>query len=78
MTRKIKETKATCKSCGHVWYYGKADVLQSVGNNMSNAGKNMTCCGLGGCLPDKKTTDPTRCPKCGSRASEKETVTHEV
>jgi len=76
--RKITETRCTCRSCGHVWHYGKAEAWQSAGGAMSNAGKNMTCCGLGGCLPDKKVVDVSRCPQCGSRVVNKEKVTHEI
>lgn len=87
----ITETKCTCKGCGNVWYYdkqderqAKADKMQAVGNEMSNAGKNMMCCG--GCLPAAfipekekvKPRDLNVCDKCGSKAVEKETVEHHV
>jgi hypothetical protein len=77
----ITETRCTCAACGNVWHYGKADVLQNVGNAMQNAGTSMMCCT--GCapailVPDKKVVDLNKCPKCGSTAVTKETVEHEV
>ena len=42
--RRIRETKSTCLSCGKVWHYGKADVLESTGAAMQNLGKSMMCC----------------------------------
>lgn len=81
MPRKISETKATCKGCGHVYFFGKTDELDHLSAQMDECGKGMMCCG--GCLPavflpSKKATDPNRCPKCGSRAILKERITHEV
>ncbi len=76
LAKKIKETKATCKACGKVWYYGKADVIKNFGDKMSDTGKDMTCCG--GCLPRKAKQDLNKCPECGSTAIERETVIHEV
>jgi DNA-directed RNA polymerase subunit RPC12/RpoP/ribosomal protein L37E len=80
-TRKIKENKCTCKSCGHIWYFGKQEMLDYTSATLSNAGKDMMCCG--GCLPaiflpEKKAIDPNKCPKCGSKAFVKEEVVHEV
>lgn len=87
----IKETKVTCKACGHVWYYGKrearentAQQIQNCGNSMSNAGDDMLCCG--GCIPagftprkdEVKVKDLNKCPKCNSSAITKEEVTHEA
>jgi DNA-directed RNA polymerase subunit RPC12/RpoP len=80
-TRQITETKATCKACGNVWHYGKSDSLEQVGNASSNCGKSMMCCTcspLALLIPDKKITDLNKCPKCRSRAVEKEKVTHDV
>ena len=81
MGKIIKETKCTCSSCGNIWYYGKQEKLESKGAAMENLGKNMMC--LSGCLPaalipDKKTIDLNKCPKCGSRAIKKEIVQHMV
>lgn len=91
MSKKITETKCTCKACGNVWYYGKeekienfGEKLQNLGNDMSNTGKNMMCCT--GCLPalfipEKQKTavkDLNSCPNCGSKAVDKEKVVHEV
>lgn len=73
---KIKETKATCKNCGHMWYYDKADAIKDFGEKLSDAGKSMTCCG--GCLPKSNVRDLDRCPECGSRAIHRETIVHEV
>lgn len=91
MAKKIKETKSTCKACGHIWYYGKDEVtsnfgdkMQNLGSEMSNAGKDVMCCT--GCLPAlfipekkiKQVQDLDKCPKCGSKAVTKEQVVHEV
>ena len=76
MSKSIEETKATCKACGKVWYYGKADAIKNLGDKMSNTGKDLTCCG--GCLPRKNIQDLNKCPQCGSGAVEKEKITHEV
>lgn len=89
--KQIKETKCTCNACGKVWYYGKEDVIQnfsdkmgSVGNSMSNAGKDLMCCT--GCVPalfipnkpEKEVKDLDRCPECSSKAVKKEVVVHNV
>lgn len=76
MAKKIKETRATCKACGEVWHYGKADAIQNFGEQMQDAGKSMMCCG--GCLPKSTQRDLSKCPKCGSSAVEREQVIHEV
>lgn len=80
-TKQITETKCTCQACDNTWFYGKTDKLEQSSNAMSNCGKSMMCCG--GCfpalfIPDKKVTDLNKCPKCGSRAIKKETITHNV
>ena len=77
----ITETKSTCSACGNVWYYGKQEVSDIKAAKMREVGK-AACC-WGGCLPaifipKKKVVDVDKCPKCGSRAVKKETVTHEV
>ena len=79
--KKIKETKCTCKACGHTWFYGKQEVLESCSAGLSNCGKSMMCCS--GCapaliIPDKKVVDIDKCPKCSSRAVKKEEIVHEV
>jgi DNA-directed RNA polymerase subunit RPC12/RpoP len=79
--KQITETKCVCQACDNMWFYGKTDKLEQFSNASSNCGKSMMCCG--GCLPavfipDKKTTDLNKCPKCGSRAIKKETITHNV
>lgn len=89
--KKIKETKCTCKACGKVWFYGKeeamqnlGDKMQNLGNSMSNTGSDMMCCS--GCLPaaflpqkqTKDVKDLSKCPECGSKAIKKEVVVHDV
>ena len=78
---KLQETKCTCGSCGHVWYFGKTDALENAGNAMSNLGKSMTFCS--GCAPailikDKKVVDLRKCPKCNSKNVKCEKVIHEI
>ena len=80
-SKQIKETKATCQACGNVWFYGKQDQTENFGNAMSNCGKSLMCCS--GCWPalfmhDKDVVDLGKCPKCGSRAVNKEIVVHNV
>ena len=79
--KRISETKCTCASCGNVWHYGKAEVLESTGAALQNCGKSMMCCT--GCvpavvIPNQQVVDVGKCPKCGSRAFKKEIVEHEV
>lgn len=79
--KKIKETRCVCNACEHIWFYGKQDVLEQTGSSLQNCGKSMMCCG--GCIPaifipDKKVVDLNKCPKCGSRAINKEEIIHEV
>lgn len=78
---KVSETKATCKACGNVYYFGKKDQVEHVSAKLDNCGTDLMCCG--GCwpamfMPRKKAVDPNKCPKCGSRAIVKERVVHEV
>ncbi len=80
-SKTISETKCTCKSCQYFWFYGKSDEMESLANHHSELGKSMLCCS--GCLPalfipDKKIIDLDKCPKCGSRSVEKQTITHNV
>ena len=77
----IRETKCTCKACSNVWFYGKEDVAKNKAAKMNQVGKAMMCCG--GCfpallIPNQKVIDLDKCPKCGSKAVEKEVVTHHV
>lgn len=79
--KKITENRGTCQSCGNIWHYGKEEQWENVSNTMHNVGKSMMCCT--GCLPavflsDKKITDFSKCPKCGSKAVKTKQVTHEV
>jgi hypothetical protein len=79
--KKLKETKCTCQSCGNVWYFGKTDQLQNVGNAMQNLGKSMSCCT--GCAPallikNKEVKDLKKCPKCNSKNVICENIIHEI
>lgn len=77
-TKKISETKCTCNSCQHVWFYGMRDLASNVGSACSNLGDTCftcPCCGGGSKL---KVIDYNKCPKCGSRNFKKETIIHEV
>jgi rRNA maturation endonuclease Nob1 len=79
--KRIQETRCTCTACGNVWYFGKKEVFQNIGNNLSNATKDLYACAC--CYPlfflkGKDTTDLNKCPNCGSRAIRKEQITHEV
>jgi len=79
--RQITETKATCKACGNTWFYGKSDSLEQMGAASSNCGKSMMCCTCSPCamfIPNQKVTDLNKCPKCNSRAVNREKVTHDV
>ena len=88
---RISETKATCKACGHTYFYGKTDEMENCSNGLYNcsndlegASKGALCCS--GCLPaaflpnsqNRKVVDYDKCPKCGSRAVKKEKVIHDV
>jgi len=62
----------------------KGKQMENLGKDLGNAGNDLMCCG--GCWPaafipekQKQTLiDPNKCPKCGSAANKKETVTHEI
>ncbi len=69
-TRTIRETRSTCQGCGNVWHYGKSV-------ERTETYKAMMCCT--GCVPALFTIkNLNKCPKCGSEASKKETVEHQV
>lgn len=77
----VTETKVTCKACGKVWYYGKQETGQNRSSAMQNCGKIGMCCScspLALLIPDKEIKELDKCPKCGSRAIKKETITHNV
>lgn len=79
--KEITETKCTCEACGNTWFYGKSDETIEKNKKLANASKALMCCS--GCWPallikDKELIDLGKCPKCGSRAVKKETVTHHV
>jgi predicted RNA-binding Zn-ribbon protein involved in translation (DUF1610 family) len=69
--RQVKETRATCKACGHVWHYTWDDRVVEVAGELQ-------CCPC--CLPfqAKPKVGTEKCPKCGSSAISRETVVHEV
>lgn len=78
---KIRENRGTCSACGNIWFWGKQESWEAVGDTLGNCGKSMMCCS--GCLPaaflpDKKVQDFSKCPKCGSRAIKVEKVEHDV
>jgi DNA-directed RNA polymerase beta' subunit len=76
---KIRETKAVCKACGNVWYYGKTDEIRVFGEQMEDLGKDLTCCCCSGCLPRSNVKDiVNKCPNCGSKAITKQQIEHEV
>lgn len=80
-TKKIRETRWTCASCGNIWHYGMVKNLESASAALHNVGKSVMCCA--GCLPailipNRHVPDLTICPKCGSKAISKETVEHTV
>ncbi len=79
--KEIHETKCTCQACGNVWYYGKEEVEKNKAAKMNQVGKTMMCCG--GCfpallIPNREIVDLDKCSKCGSKAVQKEIVTHHV
>lgn len=79
--KEIKETKCTCSACGNIWFYGKEEEREGKANSLANCGKAMMCCG--GCFPallikDKEVKNLNKCPKCGSKAVNKEVVVHSV
>lgn len=91
MTKRIKETKCTCKGCGNIWFYGKKEnqdnkrqKMKNCSSELDNLGSDLMCCGgclPAMCIPRKQTTslkDLNKCPKCNSSAVKKETVIHEV
>jgi len=73
----IKETKCTCQSCGNVWHYGKKETWDNAGNAIHNFGEDVSWCRCCGPSRNKKVVvDFDKCPKCGSRAVKKETMSH--
>lgn len=79
--KQVQETRCTCSACGNVWYYGKREVFHNAGNLLSNATKDLYACSC--CFPlfflqGKEVTDVNKCPNCGSRAIQKEQITHDV
>jgi hypothetical protein len=79
--KKVSEIRTTCLACGNTWHYGKSEQFENCGNSMQQVGKAMMCCG--GCvpalvIPDKEVKDLNKCPKCGSKATKKETITYDI
>jgi predicted RNA-binding Zn-ribbon protein involved in translation (DUF1610 family) len=82
-TRKVKEMRATCSACGHVWHYKWGEEFQKKMDNFSTESSKLGCnlmtCGcLNAFMQPKRTIPVGRCPKCGSSAISRETVTHEI
>jgi len=69
--RQVKETRATCGACGHVWHYATEDRVTDV------AGQLQCCPCLMPCQAKPKV-ETSRCPKCSSSAISREPIVHEV
>ncbi|MBM2820918.1 MAG: hypothetical protein HW405_678 [Candidatus Berkelbacteria bacterium] len=86
--KELKEIKNTCQGCGHTWFYDRSDQLKNFGEKMDVVSDDLvktSCCCLffplgflTFLIPKKKVIDLNRCPKCGSKAIKKETVTHNI
>jgi len=76
--RVVKETRATCNVCGHVWHYLPSEVISSVGDSMQKAGCSMMTCGCLSPFMSKTDKPHSKCPKCSSTAIKREKVEHRV
>lgn len=81
--KKIREWKATCQSCSHVWHFGMEDFKKDQQSDQKEALKGALC--LTGCFPallvlptQEKLHLDSQCPMCRSKAIKKEEVVHEV
>jgi predicted Zn-ribbon and HTH transcriptional regulator len=74
---KIKEIKATCNACDHVWHYLPGERMQEAGKGMQKLGCNIMSCGLASLFMKKPEDLTSRCPKCNSKAITRETVEHD-
>jgi hypothetical protein len=70
-SRKIIENKATCLVCGETWHFNKWDERTNLSNTMHNS-----VSALFPFMPQRKTVDLNKCPKCGSRAVKTEKATY--
>jgi len=80
--RPVKEVRATCTACGHIWHYKWGEEFQKKSAEFQRQTAKATCflatCGLAGLLTpltQRKDTSVGKCPKCGSSAISRETVT---
>ncbi|MFH1962665.1 MAG: hypothetical protein ABIJ30_07315 [bacterium] len=71
MGKKVKETRATCKACGHVWHYTGED-------RVTDVSAQAQCCPCFQPFQKKPKVETSRCPKCGSSAISREKVVHEI
>jgi predicted nucleic-acid-binding Zn-ribbon protein len=79
----IEEIKVTCWQCHHIWFYDESD-RTGFGTKpgiKTSLVKTWCCCScfplgfVAFLIPKKKFN---HCPKCGSRAIQKEIVTHNL
>jgi hypothetical protein len=80
MPKQIVEYKNICSSCGNIWYYTDSVMVKHIGADLENLGKTATACTCfpAAFVPDRKSIDPLRCPKCGSRISTTQKTIHNV
>jgi len=67
----VKETRATCQSCQHVWPYTDVDAA------VEKYAQNQPCPCLNPFQPKSKT-QTNNCPKCNSQNITREEIEHEV
>ncbi|MDX8551780.1 hypothetical protein KHC33_04085 [Methanospirillum sp. J.3.6.1-F.2.7.3] len=66
---KNKETRVTCKTCGHVYCYNNLDVMNNITKKIDNTARffgSLANSPIGG-RKSEDTIDYKRCQKCGSR-----------
>jgi hypothetical protein len=74
----VKEIKATCNVCGHVWHYLPFDAIGSAGDSMMKGGCTILSCGCLSPFMSKTDEHYVKCPKCNSTAIKREKVVHRV
>ena len=74
----VKEVRATCQSCDHVWHYLPGQGMKQAGEAMQRAGCALMTCGVASLFMKKPENLVSQCPKCGSRAVKSEDVVHNV
>jgi hypothetical protein len=74
----VTEVKAICAACGNVWYYTVGERVKEFGRKMQRGGEELRTLGVGRAYMPAGATRTTECPKCGSKAINRETVTHEI